>query len=53
VTWRSPDTYQPAGIERGTATSRSTTTGTTSEGMARGVTFGEVSFREILTVDLR
>jgi heme-degrading monooxygenase HmoA len=24
-----------------------------SEGMARGVTFGEVSFREILTVDLR
>jgi heme-degrading monooxygenase HmoA len=24
-----------------------------SEGMARGVTFGEVSFREILTLDLR
>ena len=31
MTWRSPDTYQPAGIERGTATSNSTTTGTTSD----------------------
>jgi len=30
VTWRSPDTYQSAGSERGTATSTSTTTGTTS-----------------------
>jgi hypothetical protein len=30
VTWRSPDTYHPAGIERGTATSTSTTRGTTS-----------------------
>jgi hypothetical protein len=27
-----PDTYQPAGNERGTATSNSTTTGTTSWG---------------------
>ena len=30
---RTPDTYQPAGIERGTATSTSTTTGTTSRSM--------------------
>ncbi len=28
--WRTPDTYQQAGLERGTATSKSTTTGTTS-----------------------
>jgi hypothetical protein len=30
VTWRSPDTYQPAGLRRGTATSTSTLAGTTS-----------------------
>ena len=30
MSWRTPDTYQPAGLERGTATSTSTTTGTTS-----------------------
>jgi hypothetical protein len=30
VTWRSPDIYHQAGIERGTATSTSTTRGRTS-----------------------
>ena len=30
TSWRKPDTYHPAGIERGTATSKSTRPGTTS-----------------------
>ena len=30
MSWRTPEPYQPAGLERGTATSTSTTTGTTS-----------------------
>lgn len=39
-----PDTYQPAGLERGTATSKSTTTGTTSRSR-RGSTPKVVSER--------
>ena len=34
-----PDTYQPAGLERGTATSSSTTTGTTSHPDIYGAIF--------------
>ena len=35
VSWRTPDTYHTAGLERGTATSTSTRPGTTSESAQR------------------
>jgi hypothetical protein len=42
-----PETYQSAGHRRGTATSNSTTTGTTSEDLARAVS---VVARELTTL---
>ena len=35
VSWRTPDTYHTAGLERGTATSTSTRPGTTSRSARR------------------
>lgn len=46
VFWRTPDTYQPAGLERGTATSTSTTTGTTSSFIPAGSSVLDVGGRK-------